>query len=188
MPIFTSGMSQAQALRALGIKKFVGCTYYRDQKMNDIFTRYLLTLDSRFWAWRAWTRHRTRRTKFYRDDLSASQSVIQQISDGAGHLFARLRRLECQRYHCGGKRSGGSRGSSGCRPGLVRAKAFESQKSVEGSEPITGGIALAGLTELLNSALRLQRLERSAALERLERLQRQALNPWKSVDVELLNR
>jgi maleate cis-trans isomerase len=40
VPIFTSGMSQAQALRALGIKKFVGCTYYRDQKMNDIFTRY----------------------------------------------------------------------------------------------------------------------------------------------------
>jgi maleate cis-trans isomerase len=40
VPIFTSGQSQAQALRALGIKKFVGCTYYRDQKMNDIFTRY----------------------------------------------------------------------------------------------------------------------------------------------------
>jgi maleate cis-trans isomerase len=40
IPIFTSGMSQAEALRALGIKRFVGCTYYRDQKMNDIFTRY----------------------------------------------------------------------------------------------------------------------------------------------------
>ena len=40
IPIFTSGMSQAQALRALGIKKFVGCTYFRDQKLNDIFTRY----------------------------------------------------------------------------------------------------------------------------------------------------
>lgn len=40
VPIFTSGMSQAEALRALGIKKFVGCTYFRDQKMNDVFTRY----------------------------------------------------------------------------------------------------------------------------------------------------
>jgi len=40
IPIFTSGMTQTAALRALGIKKFVGCTYYRDQKMNDIFTRY----------------------------------------------------------------------------------------------------------------------------------------------------
>ena len=40
IPIFTSGMSQAEALRALGIKKFVGCTYFRDQKMHDIFTRY----------------------------------------------------------------------------------------------------------------------------------------------------
>ena len=40
IPIFTSGMSQAEALRALGVKRFVGCTYYRDSKMNDIFTRY----------------------------------------------------------------------------------------------------------------------------------------------------
>ena len=40
IPIFTSGMTQAEALRALGIKTFVGCTYYRDKKLNDIFTRY----------------------------------------------------------------------------------------------------------------------------------------------------
>jgi len=40
VPIFTSGMSQAEALRALGIKKFVGCTYFRDKKLNDLFTRY----------------------------------------------------------------------------------------------------------------------------------------------------
>jgi maleate cis-trans isomerase len=40
IPIFTSGMSQAEALRALGIKKFVGCTYFRDKQLNDIFTRY----------------------------------------------------------------------------------------------------------------------------------------------------
>ncbi len=40
VPVFTSGMTQAQALRALGIKRFVGCTYYRDRKLNDIFARY----------------------------------------------------------------------------------------------------------------------------------------------------
>jgi len=40
VPIFTSGMTQAEALRALGIKKFVGCTYFRDNKLNDLFTRY----------------------------------------------------------------------------------------------------------------------------------------------------
>ena len=40
VPIFTSGMTQAEALRALGIKKFVGCTYFRDKKLNDIFSRY----------------------------------------------------------------------------------------------------------------------------------------------------
>jgi maleate cis-trans isomerase len=40
VPIFTSGMTQTEALRALGIKKFVGCTYYRDTKLNNLFTRY----------------------------------------------------------------------------------------------------------------------------------------------------
>jgi maleate cis-trans isomerase len=40
VPIFTSGMTQAEALRALRIKKFVGCTYFRDKKLNDIFSRY----------------------------------------------------------------------------------------------------------------------------------------------------
>jgi maleate cis-trans isomerase len=40
VPIFTSGMTQTEALRALGIKKFVGCTYYRDHQLNDLFTRY----------------------------------------------------------------------------------------------------------------------------------------------------
>lgn len=40
IPVFTSGMTQAEALRALGVQKFVGCTYYRDRRMNDIFTRY----------------------------------------------------------------------------------------------------------------------------------------------------
>jgi maleate cis-trans isomerase len=40
VPIFTSGMTQAEALRALKIKKFVGCTYFRDPKLNDLFTRY----------------------------------------------------------------------------------------------------------------------------------------------------
>jgi len=40
IPIFTSGMTQAAALRALGIKRFVGCTYFRDNKLNDLFTRY----------------------------------------------------------------------------------------------------------------------------------------------------
>jgi maleate cis-trans isomerase len=40
VPIFTSGMSQAEALRALGIQRFVGCTYFRDKKLNDIFSRY----------------------------------------------------------------------------------------------------------------------------------------------------
>jgi len=33
-------MSQAEALRALGIKKFVGCTYFRDNKLNGLFARY----------------------------------------------------------------------------------------------------------------------------------------------------
>lgn len=38
--VFTSGMTQTEALRAFGIRKFLGCTYYRDNKLNEIFTRY----------------------------------------------------------------------------------------------------------------------------------------------------
>jgi maleate cis-trans isomerase len=40
IPIFTSAMTQTAALRALGINRFVGCTYFRDHELNDIFTRY----------------------------------------------------------------------------------------------------------------------------------------------------
>lgn len=40
IPIFTSGSSQTGALRALGISKFVGCTYFRDEKLNAIFSTY----------------------------------------------------------------------------------------------------------------------------------------------------
>ena len=40
VPIFTSGMTQAEALRALDIKRFVGCTYFRDNKLNDLFKSY----------------------------------------------------------------------------------------------------------------------------------------------------
>ena len=40
LPIFTSGMTQSEALRALGVKRFVGCTYYRDNKLNSFFMRY----------------------------------------------------------------------------------------------------------------------------------------------------
>jgi maleate isomerase len=40
IPVFTSGISQTEALRALGIKKFVGCTYFNDEKLNSLFARY----------------------------------------------------------------------------------------------------------------------------------------------------
>ena len=40
IPIFTSAMTQTAALRALGINRFVGCTYFRDNNLNDIFARY----------------------------------------------------------------------------------------------------------------------------------------------------
>ena len=39
IPIITSGMTQTEALRALGVKKFVGVTYYTGT-MNDLFARY----------------------------------------------------------------------------------------------------------------------------------------------------
>jgi maleate isomerase len=39
VPIFTSGQNHVHALRALGVKKFVGASYFPD-RMNDIFARY----------------------------------------------------------------------------------------------------------------------------------------------------
>ena len=64
IPIFTSGMSQAEALRALGIKKFVGCTYFRDKKLNrSIHSLLYATPVSKCSAWKAWIRRRTRRIR-----------------------------------------------------------------------------------------------------------------------------
>jgi len=39
VPVSTSGKSQAEAMRALGVKNFAGVTYFKDN-MNQIFTRY----------------------------------------------------------------------------------------------------------------------------------------------------
>jgi maleate isomerase len=39
IPVSTSGRSQTDAMRALGIKRFVGVTYFQEN-MNQIFTRY----------------------------------------------------------------------------------------------------------------------------------------------------
>jgi maleate cis-trans isomerase len=39
VPMFTSGQNHVRALRALGIKKFVGASYF-PEKMNAIFARY----------------------------------------------------------------------------------------------------------------------------------------------------
>jgi len=39
IPVATSGRTQVEAFRALGIKSFVGVTYFKDS-LNQIFTRY----------------------------------------------------------------------------------------------------------------------------------------------------
>ena len=39
IPIVTAGQTQVEALRALGVKKFVGVTYFTGS-INDMFTRY----------------------------------------------------------------------------------------------------------------------------------------------------
>jgi maleate cis-trans isomerase len=39
VPMFTSGQNHVRALRSLGIKKFVGASYF-PEKMNSIFARY----------------------------------------------------------------------------------------------------------------------------------------------------
>jgi maleate isomerase len=39
VPMFTSGQNHVQALRTLGMKKFVGASYF-PEKMNNVFARY----------------------------------------------------------------------------------------------------------------------------------------------------
>lgn len=39
IPMFTSGQNHVRALKSLGIKKFVGASYF-GEKMNGVFTRY----------------------------------------------------------------------------------------------------------------------------------------------------
>jgi len=39
VPIFTAGQNHARALRALGVGKFVGASYF-PEKLNDVFTKY----------------------------------------------------------------------------------------------------------------------------------------------------
>jgi maleate cis-trans isomerase len=41
VPLFTSGTNHVRALRALGVKKFVGATYF-DGPINDMFARYFV--------------------------------------------------------------------------------------------------------------------------------------------------
>ena len=41
IPIFTSGTNHVRALHALGVKKFVGCSYFTG-KINDIFADYFV--------------------------------------------------------------------------------------------------------------------------------------------------
>jgi maleate cis-trans isomerase len=63
IPIFTSGMSQAEALRALGIKKFVGCTYFNDNKLNSLFARYFSDSGFEVLGWKEWIRRHTKPTR-----------------------------------------------------------------------------------------------------------------------------
>jgi maleate cis-trans isomerase len=42
VPVVTSAMTQIDAFRAMGMKKFLGITYHQDQKLNDLFARYFV--------------------------------------------------------------------------------------------------------------------------------------------------
>jgi maleate cis-trans isomerase len=41
IPMFTSGQNHARALRALGVKRFVGASYF-PKKLNDVFAQYFI--------------------------------------------------------------------------------------------------------------------------------------------------
>ena len=143
VPIFTSGMSQAQALRALGIKKFVGCTYFRDQKMNDVFTRYFTDAGFEVLGMEGMD------TSPSEADGISNETIYQHLKasfnkhpTAQGIYLLGSGRLGRERYHRGGKRSWRAGRSSGRRAGLVCAEDVEDQESVEGGEPAVGGVAV----------------------------------------------
>ena len=143
MPIFTSGMTQTAALRALGIKKFVGCTYFRDNKLNDLFTRYFTDAGIRG-ASDGRDGHFTRRSgqRDHGTDLPSSQAIIYQTPRRSGHLSSRLRSLACRRRS--GSRGGSRRaGRPPCSSaGLVRPKAIARSPTSAGDGSSLGRAAL----------------------------------------------
>lgn len=54
IPVNTSGRSTAAAMTALGIKNFIGVTYFPD-RMNQIFSRYFTEADLKSRPWKAST-------------------------------------------------------------------------------------------------------------------------------------
>ena len=138
IPIFTSGISQAEALRALGIKKFVGCTYFHDEKLNS-------TLSSVFhgrWFRSAWDgRHgyyrRMRQTRFQR---------TRSISISNPHLTNIQRHKE---FICSARAHGRSRTSLTSENDLgvpvvhpVAARVWFVQKKLRVRNPIKGASRL----------------------------------------------
>ena len=134
IPIFTSGMSQAEALRALGIKKFVGCTYFNDEKLNSLFAQYFSDAGFEVLGMEGMN------TTPYEADKISTDTIYQHLKSSfnkhptaQGIYLARLGRLAGEGHRRGGERSRRSSRSSGGRAGVVVQKKLRVRNPIKGA-------------------------------------------------------
>ena len=106
-------MTQAEALRALGIKKFVGCTYFATRSSTIFFLAISKMRASRCSGWRAWTLRLEKRVA-YRPKRSTITSTGQNLIYGKNfrplplHVSAQSLQLMVTIIETGRRNKGGS--------------------------------------------------------------------------------
>ena len=145
IPIVTAAQTQVEALRALGIKKFVGVTYFVGS-INDMFTQILPGSRLRCLGdGRDESRLRRRRPAGIDGNLRAHAQSVSEKSRRRRHLHAR-HRLALSRYHPSARRrfagAGGSRRSG---PRVVGAETSPCTPSSKGIRQAAGRDAVSAL-------------------------------------------
>src|SRR5215510_8309083 len=90
IPVSTSGRSQIDAMRALGVKRFVGVTYFKES-LNQIFTRYFTEAGFEVAAMEGIDVAFNDVGRLSGEEIYAHEKGFFETSGGTGNLRARLR-------------------------------------------------------------------------------------------------
>jgi hypothetical protein len=132
IPIVTAAQTQVEALRALGVKKFVGVTYFVGS-INDMFTRYFQEAGFRSADdERDESRFRRRRSTSLHGDLRAHAAGFPFPSGRRWHLYARYRLALPGHHSFARRRFAGAGGSRRAGPRLGGAEAVHIRQKVKG--------------------------------------------------------